>query len=176
MRSSTAILATLKVINFQHHGASKIKMTPEEYLEKRLQDQIDWYNRKSVANQKIFKRLRLAEIVAAALIPFLSGVMLGTDRYRLAGTVIVGLLGVMITIITGILSLGRHQENWIEYRATCESLQKEKFLFETGVDPYHDENRFPLLVQKSETLLSKENANWTQYMLKPAEGKTERKS
>ena len=48
-------------------------MAPEEYIEQRLNDQIVWYDRKSSTNQSWFKRLRFAEIVAAAIIPFLSG-------------------------------------------------------------------------------------------------------
>ena len=48
-------------------------ISPEEYIEQRLNDQIGWYDRKSTANQRWFKRLRFAEIVAAATIPFLSG-------------------------------------------------------------------------------------------------------
>jgi hypothetical protein len=41
-------------------------MAPEEYIEQRLNDQIGWYDRKSATNQRWFKRLRFAEIVAAA--------------------------------------------------------------------------------------------------------------
>jgi hypothetical protein len=48
-------------------------ISPEEYIEQRLSDQIGWYDRKSSTNQRWFKRLRFAEIVAAATIPFLSG-------------------------------------------------------------------------------------------------------
>jgi hypothetical protein len=40
-------------------------ISPEEYIEQRLNDQIVWYDRKSGTNQRWFKRLRFAEIVAA---------------------------------------------------------------------------------------------------------------
>ena len=39
-------------------------ISPEEYIEQRLSDQIGWYNRKSGMNQRWFKRLRFAAIVA----------------------------------------------------------------------------------------------------------------
>jgi Protein of unknown function (DUF4231) len=48
-------------------------ISPEEYIEQRINDQIGWYDRKSATNKHWFKRLRFAEIVAAATIPFLSG-------------------------------------------------------------------------------------------------------
>ena len=37
----------------------------------RLEDQISWYDRKSGSNQRIYKRIKVTEIVAAAVIPFL---------------------------------------------------------------------------------------------------------
>ena len=48
-------------------------MKEEEYIKDRLEKQLTWYSKESQYNQKFYKRLRLAEIVAAALIPFLSG-------------------------------------------------------------------------------------------------------
>jgi len=38
----------------------------------RLEDQIGWYDRKSLTNQKYYKRIKMVEIVAAAIIPLLS--------------------------------------------------------------------------------------------------------
>ena len=43
-----------------------------EYLEQRLDDQINWYSKKSSANQAAYKRLRLVEIIAAAAIPYIA--------------------------------------------------------------------------------------------------------
>ena len=40
----------------------------------RLEDQIIWYDQKSIVNQRCFKRVKVAEIVAAAVIPFSAGV------------------------------------------------------------------------------------------------------
>jgi hypothetical protein len=35
----------------------------------RLEDQIDWYDKKSAFNQSCFKRIKIIELIAAALIP-----------------------------------------------------------------------------------------------------------
>jgi hypothetical protein len=40
----------------------------------RLTDQLDWYDRKSVAAQHAFKRLKVLEIVVAAAISVVAGV------------------------------------------------------------------------------------------------------
>lgn len=150
-------------------------MTPEQYIEQRLQVEIDWYDQKSQNNQKAFKWLRIIEIAMASLIPFISGLILSIKDFSMIGTVLVGLFGVAISIIAGLLSLGRYQERWVEYRTTCESLKKERFLFETNVEPYNSENSFNLLVQRAETLISKENTNWAQYMMQPQQEKKDGK-
>ena len=144
-------------------------MKLEKYIQERLQDQIDWYDRKSLEDQRTFKRFRKAEIIAAALIPFTSGITASIDNFLIPGSIVTGLLGVAVTIFASTLALGRHQEHWIEYRTTCESLKKEKFMFQAAVEPYDGNDAFSCLVQRVETLISKENTNWTQYMMKPNE-------
>lgn len=133
-----------------------------QYLSERVQDQIAWYEKKSAWNQRWFKRLRIIEILAAALIPFLTAVP-DPPNMRL----VIGGLGVVITVVAGILALFQFQERWTEYRATSESLKKERFLFLTGAEPYADANAFPVFVQRVETLLANENTGWTQSLTKP---------
>jgi hypothetical protein len=141
-------------------------ISPEEYIEQRLSDQIGWYDSKSGANQCWFKRLRFAEIVAAATIPFLAGFAGNSFLIKIA----IGALGVVVAVLASLLGLLQLQEHWIEYRATAESLRKEKFLFLTQTDPYDKDDAFHLLVQRVEALLSKENADWAQSMVKPPKG------
>lgn len=145
-------------------------MNADEYLKDRVEDQIRWYDRKSQSNQRWFKRLRVAEVVCAASIPFLSGYI---HVYQDEITVVVGGLGLVVACIAGLLGLYQFQENWIEYRTTCESLKKEKYLFLTCSDPYdcEGEKRLQLLVYRVETLISKENTNWAQYMTQTKEEK-----
>lgn len=150
-------------------------MKQDEYIEQRLQYQIEWYDNESMENQHAFKRLRKAEIIAAALIPFTSGLAAIFSKATVVFSVLTGLLGVCIAVMSGILSLGQHQEHWIEYRTTCESLKKEKFMFQTGTEPYDGDDAFQLLVQRVETLVSKENTNWAQYMMRPEEEKEDGK-
>jgi hypothetical protein len=138
-------------------------VSPEEYIKQRLDDQIGWYDRKSTANQRWFKRLRFAEIVAAATIPFLSGFADNSFPIKIA----IGALGVFIAVIASVLGLLQLQVHWMQYRATAELLRKEKFLFLTQTDPYDKDDAFHLFVQRVEALLSKENIEWAQSMIKP---------
>ena len=143
-------------------------MTAEEYVNQRLDDQIAWYDGKSGLHKRLFQRIRLIEVLAAAAIPFLAGFVSGS---RLWPVYVSGALGVLITICAGSVALLQLQEHWIEYRTTAESLKKERYLFLTRVEPYDGEDAFEVLVQRVETLISKENTNWAQYMMKPEKEK-----
>ncbi len=136
-------------------------MNADEYFKQRLQDQIEWYDRKSLWNQKYFKRLRTSEIICAGAIPLLSGFLMPETLYL---KIIVGVLGLVISVIAGVLSVFKFQENWIEYRATSEMLKHEKYLFLAEASPYNVRDAFLLLVARVESLISKENSNWAQYI------------
>lgn len=131
-------------------------MTEEEYLKERLDDQLEWYDKKSQYSQKLFKRLRLLEIIAAALIPFLSGMSEKITHYQW----LVGGLGVLIAVSAATSSLFKYHENWIEYRTTAEQLKHEKYSYLTSTKPYDNDDRFSVLVQRIEGLISKENSSW----------------
>ena len=138
-------------------------MNQEEYIKERLEDQIAWYDRTSVKNQKWFKRLQVAAILASATIPFLSGYITETTILLKLS---VGFLGLAVAAITAILGLYKFQENWLEFRTTCESLKHEKYLFLTKSEPYDQEESFRLLVDRVESLISKENTAWNRCMKK----------
>ncbi len=146
-------------------------MTAQEYLEQRVEDQIRWYDAKSSHNQEWFKRLRLVEIMAAATIPLLSGLTAASPLLPIA----IGILGASVAIIAGSLALFQFESHWVEYRSACEALKREKFLYLTGAEPFAGgpAASFSLLVQRVEALLSEENTNWTQVMLKAQEAREE---
>lgn len=121
----------------------------------RLEDQISWYDRKSVYNQKAYRRIKTVEIVSAALIPFA-----GTTHWQ--GIVwVTGGLGVLITMLEGLLNLNQYQQNWIAYRSTCESLKHEKFTYLAKAAPYAGvTDAHALLAERVESLVSQEHAKW----------------
>ena len=127
-------------------------MNENEYLDNRLQNQIDWYDHKSVWHQTWFKRLQVYQIACAAMIPVLVNYVHDQSEWM---RIVVALIGASIAIVSGIVGLYKFQENWLEYRTTCESLRHEKFLFLTKTEPYNVEDPYPLLVNRVETLISK---------------------
>jgi len=130
----------------------------------RLEDQQNWYSQKSRAARRAFKRIKVAEIVSAALIPFLTGQQWPYVTY------VVGGLGVLITILEGVLHLNQYQENWTTYRATAESLKHEKFLYLAKAGPYADAaDPQVALAERVEALISQESSQWMASVQKVAQ-------
>ena len=133
-------------------------MDIKEYLEKRVDDQINWYDQKSKDAQKWYKRLQKAEIILASLIPLLSGYVASNKCIAF----IVGLFGAVIAVIESISKLNKYHENWIQYRSTCEMLRYQKHLYLTGSAPYNnqDETIENIFVHNIENIISSENNQW----------------
>lgn len=135
---------------------SAMAMTPDEYLKTRVDDQIRWYGENSGWNQRTYKRLRTLEIVLAASIPFLVGYAGDLPWVKLA----TGTAGVAVAVIAGLFSLYRFHENWISYRATGETLKREKVRYLCGSPPYDGPNAFHELVARCEGAIASENDSW----------------
>jgi ABC-type uncharacterized transport system fused permease/ATPase subunit len=120
----------------------------------RLEDQIGWYDRKSTYSQRWFKRLKVCQIVTAAAIPVMAG--------NSAPAWLVGGAGALIVVLEGLQQLQQYQQNWASYRATCERLKHERFLFEAQAGPYATAPQpEAMLAERIEGLVSQEHAAWT---------------
>ncbi len=134
---------------------TQVKQTPEEVTLARLEDQIDWYSRKSSLNQTRFKLMKGITIASAAAIPVLTTTTIPYGRYIAAG------LGVLIAIMEGLQQLNQYNSNWASYRATSEALKHEKFLYLEKAGPYlAAQNPQALLAERVESLISQEGSKW----------------
>ncbi|MCI8673107.1 MAG: DUF4231 domain-containing protein [Lachnospiraceae bacterium] len=133
-------------------------MDINQYLIERVDDQINWYDKKSTTAQKYYKRYQIAEIILAALIPLLSGYTSSCIFLQ----IIIGLFGATIAIIEAITKLYKFHENWIQYRSTCELLQHQKYLYLTQSFPYNknDETIDNIFIKNVESIISSENNQW----------------
>ena len=130
----------------------------DEYLENRVQKQIDWYDKKSIDCQRKYKVFQIIEIIIAAFIPLLSGYTTNNSMIAL----IIGICGAVIAIIESITKLNKYHENWVQYRTTCELLRYQKQLFITKSAPYNtaEETIENVFVRNIETIISSENNKW----------------
>ena len=134
-------------------------MNEKEYLEQRVDDQINWYDKKSATNKKFHNYLKFSEIILALSIPLLAGfVTYETDYIKY----LIGVLGFLVAGIAGVMNQFQFKDKWTEYRTVSESLKQEKYLFQTKTAYYNSENSFDNFVERVENLISKENTNWVQ--------------
>lgn len=137
------------------------------YLKERYEDQIGWYNRKAAHNQTVYRWMQWTLIALAAVTPILIELDLKPLGYvegsGSAGGIVqwATLTSAIVAILTAGLKTFKYQENWINYRTTCETLRKEIHYYDAGVGEYADApDREALFVDRVESLISRENTMW----------------
>jgi hypothetical protein len=126
----------------------------------RLEDQINWYDRKSGDTQRRYKWLKLLELAVAAALPVVAGI--GSP------VLVIGALAAVIVVLEGAQHLYQFQEHWITYRSTAEALKHERYLYLAEAGPYLGEDRHRQLAERIEGLISQEHAKWTASQQQPA--------
>src|SRR5215469_15182938 len=125
----------------------------------RLEDQLSWYDRKSIDNQRLYKWLKLLEIAVAASLPVVAAVH--------SPVWVTGGLAALIVVLEGIQHLYQYQQNWITYRSTAEALKHERYLYLAKAGPYAEGDQHRQLAERLEGLISQEHAKWTASQKNP---------
>jgi Protein of unknown function (DUF4231) len=121
----------------------------------RLEDQLAWYEAKSLHHKRWFQWLKVGQIVVAAGIPAVAAAG--------ASAGVAGALGAVVVVMEGLQQLFQFQQNWIAYRGTAEALKREKFLYLASAGPYAGrDGRDRLLAERVEGLVSQEHAAWSE--------------
>jgi hypothetical protein len=139
-------------------NTNEINETTRLVLE-RLNSEIDWYNAKSVHNQRMFKRLKTATLAISVSIPLCALIV---SWRPMVGAVITGILGASITLLEGLQGLNQYHDHWISYRSTTQALTNERFLFMCKAGVYATANNpTAQLAERVEALVSQEHSKWT---------------
>lgn len=123
----------------------------------RLEDQIIWYDSKSQNSQCWYKRLKIAQVTLAVLIPATS--LLPSECAKWAASI----AGILIAVLEAIQQMNQYSTLWVTYRATAERLKHEKYLFLSAAGPYKnlsEPDRLIALAERIEEHVSTEHANW----------------
>src|SRR6266853_1631174 len=94
-----------------------------------LDGQLDWYDVRGGSNRRMYQRLKIAVVFAAALIPFVSAISVIPVQ-------VAGGLGVLIVVIEQIQQMNQYNANWISYRAVAEKLRRERLLYSARAGAY----------------------------------------
>lgn len=130
----------------------------EEYLKERYRDQIDYYGSKAGWNKSVYNRFQWSVIIISAVMPVLVVSTFETAyiKWTTAG------LSLILAIGTSALKAFKFQENWLNYRQLAETLKQEKYFYEAEIGSYANApDKRALFVDRVESLISRENAIWT---------------
>ena len=126
----------------------------------RLEGQIEWYEGRAAEAQRVYRRLKVVEVVLAALIPFLAGFQdnlaaVLPAALHLLPAVLIALLGVAIVVLEGLQHLNQYHQLGLSCRSTCAALEREKFLFLADAGAYGaTEDKRAQLAERVEELIS----------------------
>jgi hypothetical protein len=140
---------------------------------KRLEDQRNWYSKKSAYNQSWFKRIKVSQIVLASAIPLIALIEASWGRWLTAGA------GAVIAVLEAVQQLNQYSQLWIEYRSMAERLKRDKCLFLAGAGPYQGldmEARLTTLALRVEELVSTEHERWVSAVTEATAKKPEAES
>ena len=150
-----------------------VDLTPAEYRDKRVRGQIAWYNSKAEPYRRravFLRRMEFGLALVAAVITAADGVVGKTPFFGISFD-FVALTAVLTTIAGAVLAhieASRYDFLVTTYRATARRLEDElsRALPDNPV-PSADWSAF---VDRCETILSQENANWVAKWGKPQAG------
>jgi hypothetical protein len=119
----------------------------------RLEDQLQWYDRKSVSCQRRYKWAKLAQLIIGSSVPVIA--------LANSPAVITASVSAAVVVIEGLQQVNQWQTNWVLYRSTAESLKHERSLYLSEAGPYRSDDRDRVLAERLEGLVSQEHAKWT---------------
>lgn len=132
------------------------------YIKKRVIDQIEWYDNKSMVKQRRFKLLSVATILLNALIP----VATLLTEYGITIRILIASISSAAVAINAILALCSYKELWVQYRSSCELLKSILYRYFNHTGEFYPIKDQPdqcaqLLVTLCEEHFTKEFQSWS---------------
>jgi hypothetical protein len=101
----------------------------KKYIEQRYNRQVVWYDSKSVLNKRLNFAFQIPTIIMAALVPIFA---------VLEQQWVTVVLSALVAVFIGIWNLGKFEEQWHNYRSTCEALKRELFFYDAKINGYKE--------------------------------------
>lgn len=124
----------------------------EYYVEKRIDDQRDWYSRKSEANRNAFRFWTVCTLIAYVL----AIIILNAEQLGLWTVYAFGPLIVVVTSAIGWLQMKRHSELTASYSLTAHEIG----IISGNSDSVSTEEQFSEFVNETELAFSREHTQW----------------
>lgn len=138
----------------------------EAYIKDRLDQYQSWYDKKAVIMKRKYLQSRIWAAISAVLVPIITNLpiphieiseSLSLDVPKTLATIV----STIVALLIALEAVLHHREQWKNYRTTEQYLTAQKNLFLNNVGDYaslNDEESFRLLVSRTETAITEENA------------------
>lgn len=133
---------------------------PNIYLEKRVDDQLSYYQNAANKQKRKYVYTQSAIIILGLLVPVIINLpkeISGVDLsmwIQLTTTI----LSLSLAVMNGMLNFLKFGDLWLSYRMTEEVLKQEKYLFLASAGKYQDkENAYSQFVETVESIISSEH-------------------
>ena len=127
----------------------------------RLEEQIAWYSRGARRNKRHYMRIKVVQIVSAAIIPVIAAAFIPVLAAASLPSWVLGGLGASVVVLESVQQLFQFHSNWTHYRSTAESLKHEKFLYLAQAGSYATATKpDALLAERIESRVSQEHSAW----------------
>jgi len=165
--------------NEKHWSHQKLRpyssMTPEEYIDERLNQFREWYDKKAVRAKKYYQWMRAITVVGGAVVPVIINLPYEVKITKNITTII----SLIVVVLISLESVFHFREQWKNYRSTEQLLAKEYFNFVAGEGPYRNQDEkkaFLDFVDRVENAIASENASTLNVMTTLSEKKVEPQS
>ena len=136
-------------------------MDKETYLQKRVADQLDFYEKAANKAKRHHVYVQSTIIILGLLVPVVVNLPTkwgDTFDGSIVIRIIVTILSLLLASLTGIANFRKYGELWLSYRMTEELIKNEKYLFLTSSARYvNQETAFSIFVQTVESIISSEH-------------------
>ena len=131
----------------------------DEYISGRYKAEIDWYDGRANENQSRYRVLQWSLIILSALTPVFIAIDFAEPARWLKWVPLV--TSVLVSLISAALKTFKYEENWLNFRTTCETLKKEIHFYRADTGDYERaEDKEAAFVERVEALISRENSLW----------------
>lgn len=138
--------------------------TREAYVTHRIEEQINYYEKQSSRNKKMYYRISVATIILNAMIPIVSLFLPAAD---IVTKLTITLLSSAATVLTSIQALSGAKDLWTKYRNNASHLTASLHQYYAHTGAFADktpEEAFQLLSAVCESKMEEEYQQWAQIL------------
>lgn len=138
----------------------------QTYIAGRLEEQISYYDKKSLKNKKLYYGLTMLSVAANALIPILS---LYISTPNKTAKLLITCLSSLTAIVSSFLMVLNSKNLWLKYRKNANNLTSllHQYYARAGIfSGLSDEAAFEQLVEQSEGIFNLESEGWSSLFIK----------